>query len=87
MKNSGLLEPVQSFDEQEGVNRPLYEWRFNLKTGFVKETMLDNVPIEFPRVNEQLLGKKTRYGYSERVANNPILLFDALIKYDFNRGK
>ncbi|MEH2405502.1 carotenoid oxygenase family protein [Nostoc sp.] len=87
MKNSELLEPVQSFDEQEGVDRLLYEWRFNLKTGFVKETMLDNVPIEFPRVNEQLLGKKTRYGYSARVANNPVLLFDALIKYDFNRGK
>ena len=87
MKNSGLLEPVQSFDEQEGVDRPLYEWRFNLKTGFVKETMLHNVPIEFPRINEQLLGRKTRYGYTARVANNPILLFDALIKYDFNRGK
>lgn len=53
----------------------------------VQETMLDNVPIEFPRVNEQLLGRKTRYGYTARVANNPILLFDALIKYDFSCGK
>jgi len=87
MKDSGLLESVQSFDQQEGVYRPLCEWRFNLKTGLAQETILDDVPIEFPRVNEQLLGRKTRYGYTARVANNPILLFDALIKYDFSRGQ
>lgn len=80
MKNSGLLEPVQSAEES---NRPLYQWRFNLVSGAVREEMLDDVAIEFPRVNEQLLGRKTRYGYATRVANNPILLFDALIKYDF----
>jgi carotenoid cleavage dioxygenase-like enzyme len=83
----GLPESVESFDEPEGINRHLYEWRFNLKTGLVQETILDDVPVEFPRVNEQLLGRKTRYGYSARIANHPTFLLDALIKYDFICGK
>ncbi|MBW4630664.1 MAG: carotenoid oxygenase family protein [Iphinoe sp. HA4291-MV1] len=85
MQDAGLLEPVQS--NQQGSLRPLYQWRFNINNGSVLEQMLDEVPIEFPRVNEQLLGQKTQYGYTARVANNPVLLFDALIKYDLSNGE
>ncbi|MDJ0553535.1 MAG: carotenoid oxygenase family protein [Microcoleaceae cyanobacterium MO_207.B10] len=66
----------------------LYRWRFNLKTGAVKEEQLDDAPSEFPRVNEELLGRKTRYGYSARMeAGEFPPLFDALIKYDLDTGK
>ncbi|MCL2933192.1 MAG: carotenoid oxygenase family protein [Trichodesmium sp. MAG_R03] len=66
----------------------LHCWRFNLKTGGVKEEKLDDVASEFPRVNEKLLGRKTRYGYSARMEAAKIpLAFDALIKYDLDTGK
>ncbi len=84
MKDGGLVEPDPTSTDP---NRPLYQWRFNLRTGTVREEMLDDVPIEFPRVNEQLLGRKTRYGYTARIANTPVLLFDGLIKYDLITGK
>ena len=65
----------------------LHRWRFNLKTGEIKEEKLDDVPCEFPRVNEELLGRKTRYGYSARMAPGTLPLFDGLIKYDLDTGK
>lgn len=73
-------------DPDEGIPR-LYQWRFNLKTGSVREEMLDDVPGEFPRINENLLGRQTQYGYVAKSAKNPAPLFDGLIKYDLNTGK
>jgi carotenoid cleavage dioxygenase len=49
--------------------------------------MLDDVSAEFPRINEQLLGRKTRYGYAAKSANSPTPLFGGLIKYDLSTGK
>ncbi|MFN6515417.1 MAG: carotenoid oxygenase family protein [Nostoc sp. CreGUA01] len=65
----------------------LYRWRFNLSTGTVREEMLDDVASEFPRVNENLLGRQTRYGYTNKMANTPLPLFAGIIKYDFSNGK
>ena len=64
----------------------LYRWRFNLKTGVVIEEPLDDISSEFPRVNDQHLGYKTRYGYTSRMASHSVPLFDGLIKYDFHHG-
>ncbi|MBH8562131.1 carotenoid oxygenase family protein [Nostoc sp. CENA67] len=64
----------------------LYKWRFNLKTGAVIEEPLDDIPSEFPRVNDQQLGYKTRYGYTCRMASHLVPLFNGLIKYDFDHG-
>ncbi len=64
----------------------LYRWRFNLKTGEIKEEKLDDVPSEFPRLNEQLLGRPNRYGYTARAAASSMPLFDGLIKYDLLNG-
>ncbi|MBW4479736.1 MAG: carotenoid oxygenase family protein [Tolypothrix brevis GSE-NOS-MK-07-07A] len=75
-----------SHDPDADIPR-LYRWRFNLTTGTVREEMLDDVPGEFPRVNEQLLGRKMRYGYTAKITPSTVLLFDGLIKYDFSSGK
>lgn len=64
----------------------LHRWRFNLKTGKVHEEMIDDVPAEFPRVNEQLLGRQTQYGYIAKMAKSSMPLFDGLIKCDLNTG-
>jgi carotenoid cleavage dioxygenase-like enzyme len=85
MSSTVLWLSEQPDDPEVDIPR-LYQWRFNLKTGEVKEEMLDATPSEFPRINEQLLGQKTRYGYAVRRTNTPEILFDGLIKYDFNNG-
>ncbi|TAF11207.1 MAG: 9-cis-epoxycarotenoid dioxygenase [Nostocales cyanobacterium] len=65
----------------------LHQWRFNLNTGAVTEEMLDDVPAEFPRVNENLLGRKTQYGYAGKMAKSSLPLFDGVIKYNFSNSK
>jgi carotenoid cleavage dioxygenase len=82
--NVFVTQPEQR--DPDGDIPRLHRWRFNLSTGTVREEMLDDVPGEFPRVNEQLLGRKTRYGYVGKMAPTPLPLFDASIKYDFHTG-
>ncbi len=72
--------------ETKGEPSCLYRWRFNLKTGEVAEEKLDERASEFPRINEHLLGRKTRYGYTAKNADSSMPLFDGLIKYDFSNG-
>lgn len=64
----------------------LWEWRFNLTTGQMTERQLDDVPTEFPRMNDDALGRKSRFSYNPRCAREPTLLFDGLIKYDLDSG-
>jgi carotenoid cleavage dioxygenase len=61
----------------------LYRWRFNLSTGLVKEEMLDEEVAEFPRINDNLMGRKMRYVYAGIGAaymERPV--FDGVKKYD-----
>jgi carotenoid cleavage dioxygenase len=64
----------------------LYRWRFNLKSGTVKEEVVDDLPSEFPRINDARLGRRMRYAYAARVAAymKPKPLFDGVIKYDLD---
>jgi len=64
----------------------LHEWRFNLSTGQMTERQLDDVRTEFPRMNDNLLGEKARFAYHPRVAEEPTLLFDAVVRYDLERS-
>jgi len=76
-------------DSKNNASR-LYCWRFNLATGAVREEALDDQPSDFPRVNEQLTGRQTRYGYTARFApsqEGESPRFDGLIKYDFVTGR
>ncbi len=57
----------------------LHQWRFDLNTGGVREAMLDDVTSEFPCVNENFLGRQTRYGYTANMTKG-------LIKYDLKSG-
>ncbi|MBD2019753.1 carotenoid oxygenase family protein [Leptolyngbya sp. FACHB-36] len=78
-----------SSGSHEGDNRQiqtdlplLHRWQFNLKTGTVQEQSLDDRPCEFPRINEQYLGRRTRYGYAGKSAPTATPKFDGLIKFD-----
>jgi len=73
-------------DAQGDIPR-LHRWRFNLKDGSVSEEILDDIPSEFPRVNDRFLGKLTRYGYTGKMGQGTMPLFEGVIKYDLNSGK
>lgn len=86
MSSTNVLIAHESLRDPDGDIPRLHQWRFNLSTGEVREERLDDVPSEFPRVNEQFLGRKTQYGYTAKMAPTPVPLMDGLIKYDFDSG-
>lgn len=77
------ITPPEKLSEKEMKESGaiLYRWRFDLKTGGVKEQALDDVAADFPRVNEALTGRKTQFGYLTT------LRWDALVKHDLDKGK
>lgn len=87
MSRTTVLVSEPTPGETDGDQARLYRWRFNLSTGSVREEALDDRPSDFPRVNEQYLGRLTRYGYTGRLAPEPMPLFDGLIKYDLSNGR
>ncbi|WP_042341815.1 carotenoid oxygenase family protein [Calothrix sp. PCC 7507] len=86
MSSTSVLVAENTLQDPDGDIPRLHQWRFNLKTGTVHEERLDDVPGEFPRVNDNFLGQKTRYGYIAKSAPTPLPLFDGLIKYDFSKS-
>jgi carotenoid cleavage dioxygenase len=60
-----------------------YMWRLNLDTGKVVERALDDASVEFPQVNQNLAGTKTRYGYCTTFTDIERCTFH---KYDFETG-
>lgn len=92
MSYCNLLMPFYNEDNRLGEidleTLKLYRWRFNLKTGIVKEEIVDEVASEFSRINDERIGRKMRYVYAARVAGymKPKPLFDGAIKYDLESG-
>lgn len=65
----------------------LCRWRMNLRTGQIRSELLDDVPTEFPRMDNRVLGRKSRYSYNPRLAPLDTLLFDGFVRYDFETGQ
>lgn len=67
----------------------LYQWRFNVKTGEVKEKALDlEWGCEFARINEDRIGAPYRYSYAARIAGDTLESgFDGIIRYDMETGE
>jgi carotenoid cleavage dioxygenase len=61
-------------------------WRFDLTTGAVSETQLDDRIGEFPVVNLDYTGVQSRYGYLVSMAPGDLQKFDGLLKYDLVTG-
>ncbi|MFK0248830.1 carotenoid oxygenase family protein [Amycolatopsis azurea] len=85
----------QGFGGPSASGPPVLErWTIDLARGRVRRRVLDDRPQEFPRVNESLVSRRHRYGYSA----SPGELFDvyldkpansfgnALIKHDLRSG-
>ncbi|MBD2663708.1 retinal pigment epithelial membrane protein [Richelia sinica FACHB-800] len=87
MSSTNVLISQDTPPHPQGDIPRLHRWTFNLTTGAVHEEQLDEIPGEFPRVNENWVGRKNQYGYVGKMANSPVPLFEGVIKYDFNNGK
>lgn len=62
------------------------EWRMNLKTGACTQRQIDDRIGEFPVVNLDQAGRKTRWSYHVSMDPGELQLFDGLIKYDLESG-
>ncbi|MGQ0842767.1 MAG: carotenoid oxygenase family protein [Sporichthyaceae bacterium] len=62
-----------------------YRWTVDLAADKVVEEQLDDVPQEFPRVDERLVGRKHRYAYAAGLADGAETS-DVVLKHDLENG-
>jgi carotenoid cleavage dioxygenase len=84
----GELSHMLAYMRLEANN---YRWRFNLRTGEVREGPIDDLNTEFNKSNQIFHGVKTRYAYHQviplREDGGETLRFTGLIKYDNETGQ
>jgi carotenoid cleavage dioxygenase len=67
--------------QQSPESRPvLYRYVLNTKTGEAREQAVDDASCEFPRLNDSLIGRKSRFGYTMSGE------MSGLLKYDLTKG-
>jgi carotenoid cleavage dioxygenase len=69
----------------------LYRWTINTAAGKVSEEQIDDLPAEFPRVADSVVGLKHRYGYmmanaTESAFEEPLSAAGSILKYDRQSG-
>jgi carotenoid cleavage dioxygenase-like enzyme len=69
----------------------LERWTIDPEAGKVATQLLDDRPQEFPRVDERVVGRRNRYGYSAALDNGEkdeagFTMGGALIKHDLSSG-
>ncbi|RKT53898.1 carotenoid oxygenase family protein [Saccharothrix australiensis] len=62
-----------------------HRWTFDLTAGVVREEVLDGLTTEFPTVNEDLLGRPTRYTYAVAFPGGGHSGY-SIVKYDTATG-
>jgi carotenoid cleavage dioxygenase-like enzyme len=66
----------------------LYRWTVDPSANRVREEMLDDTPIEFPRIDPAVAGTRHRYAYATREGTNPgDPTFEGLVKFDLIRDE
>jgi carotenoid cleavage dioxygenase-like enzyme len=81
-----FASPLSNMLAYMRLDAQLYRYRFNLRTGQTTESDLDDDNIEFPSVDSRIMGKEHRFSYNMRLANEPTLLFDGLVRFDSQAG-
>lgn len=79
---------MQDIGGVEDTSARLWRWTIDLAAGRVKEEQIDDVPGDFPRVDDRRIGLKARYGYTMGlVPKQAQPYYDRWIyKYDFATG-
>ncbi len=63
-----------------------WRWRFNLKTGTMKEGPIDDQYVEFPTINQHRQGMKTSRSYHVHTPQGEPLRMGGVIGYDTDSG-
>ncbi|MFN2100046.1 carotenoid oxygenase family protein [Altererythrobacter sp. MF3-039] len=63
----------------------LHRWRMNMRTGAVREEVIDDLGVDFPRVPDALVGQHHRYGYFAQFGQDAPTV-DAFHRYDMTSG-
>ena len=75
-------------DGEHRFDTHAYMWRLNTRTGSVVERKLDDVHVEFPRVNDDLICSGARYSYMATIkSDEKTMKTDGFIKYDLATGR
>jgi carotenoid cleavage dioxygenase-like enzyme len=84
-----LFDGAEVTDLATGNSAKLTRWTLDLRSGTVKERLLDDSPAEFPRLDERYAGLMYRYGYSSGRCGVPTDggFFNAIFRYDHQTGK
>ena len=83
---STFATPISSMLAYMRLDAQLYRYRFNLKTGQTIEQPMDDDNMEFPSVDARVVGQEHRYSYNMRLAQEPTLLFDGIVRFDSLTG-
>lgn len=87
-QEEGELAHMLAYMRLEANN---YRWRFNLRTGEVREGDIDDLNTEFNKTNPWYMGSKSRYAYHQRIPlfheGGHTLRFTGLVKYDNDTGR
>jgi carotenoid cleavage dioxygenase-like enzyme len=82
--NPGTVNPTAAAYTPEEAARLerympyMHRWRLSLRTGKVVEEgrLDDGDAVEFPRINDDIWGQRTRFGYALPVDNESLLKYD-----------
>lgn len=77
------------FEPEAGAAREPMPWRWtvDLAAGTVSDEQTDDVPGEFPRVNDGFIGQRNRYGWDCTARGWEFNFdFDGVVQYDYERG-
>ena len=84
----GELASMLAYMRLEANN---YRWRFNLRTGEVREGPIDDLNTEFNKTNPLYHGRESRFAYHQHIPlhheGGLTLRFTGLVKYDNDTGK
>jgi len=78
--------PHLSAPELGEASATLWKWTIDLPTGTVTEEQLDDQPAEFPRLDDRLAGRWSRYGHLVTSDGFETDRPSALLRHDFTTG-
>ncbi|OYX57315.1 MAG: 9-cis-epoxycarotenoid dioxygenase [Brevundimonas subvibrioides] len=79
--------PYASMVNVLALNAVPVEWRMNMVTGEVKKRQLDDRIGEFPVINLDHTGARSKWSYHVSMAPEELQRFDGLLKYDLGTGQ
>ncbi|MEM9759171.1 MAG: carotenoid oxygenase family protein [Pseudomonadota bacterium] len=86
--DEGELSHMLAYMRLEANN---YRWRFNLRTGEVREGDIDDLNTEFNKTNPLFHGVQSRFAFHQRIPllheGGHTLRFTGLVKYDNESGR